>query len=40
MECTCKECIYNDDLLCDFYGTLIEDEDPACPKYTDKQKEE
>lgn len=32
---TCKTCKYNDDLLCDLYGKLVEDDDEACRKYSD-----
>lgn len=30
---TCGTCIYNDDLLCDRYGRLVEDDDEACRGY-------
>ena len=37
MTCkTCKDCEYNDDLLCDLLGILVEDDDLACIKYKNK----
>ena len=30
---TCGTCIWNDDLLCDKRGCLVNDDDPACCKY-------
>lgn len=32
---TCGTCRWNDNLLCDAKGILVEDDEEACPKYSD-----
>ena len=35
---TCRTCIYNEDMLCDMYGKLVDDDDEACGQYDDWKK--
>ena len=37
---TCGTCIWNDDLLCDRLGLLVNDDDPACGKHQGKSQYE
>lgn len=35
---TCETCIFNDDLLCDLYGCLVEDDDTACSRHRTREE--
>jgi hypothetical protein len=35
---TCEDCIWNDDGICDKYGTTVDDDDKACRLYEKEDK--